>query len=51
VSLQEKLDQAKAKLEDLYKIYPHLDPKLEEERIRSLNASFQAILSPDTIDE
>ena len=45
VSLQEKLDQAKAKLEDLYKIYPHLDPKLEEERIRSLNASFQAILT------
>ena len=45
VSLQEKLDQAKAKLEDLYKLYPHLDPTLEEERIAALDKSFKEILS------
>jgi hypothetical protein len=45
VSLQEKLDQAKAKLEDLYKLYPHLDPKLEEERMAALEKSFKEILS------
>jgi hypothetical protein len=45
VSLQEKLGQAKAKLEDLYKLYPHLDPKLEEERIAALEASFKEILA------
>ena len=51
VSLQEKLSQAKAKLEDLYKLYPHLDPKLEEEKIKALSESFRAILSPESIDE
>jgi hypothetical protein len=51
VSLQEKLGQAKAKLEDLYKLYPHLDPKLEEEKIKALSESFRAILSPESIDE
>ena len=45
VSLQEKLDQAKTKLEDLYTLYPHLDPKLEEERIAALDTSFKEILA------
>jgi hypothetical protein len=48
VSLQEKLGQAKAKLEDLYKVYPHLDPKLEEELIAGLNSSYREILTADT---
>ena len=45
VSLQEKLDQAKARLKDLYAIYPHLDPKREEEEARVLEASFQALMN------
>ncbi len=45
VSLQEKLDQAKAKLEELYELYPHLDPKKEEDTSRALEASFQAIMA------
>ncbi len=44
VSLPEKLEQAKAKLEELYEQYPHLDPTREEEQIAALNASFDAIL-------
>lgn len=42
VSLCEKLQQAKAKLEELYVVYPHLDPKYEEEQIRALQSSFDA---------
>ena len=45
VSLKEKLDQAKAKLEELYKVYPHLDPKLEEEVSAALEKSFKEILA------
>jgi len=45
VSLQEKLDQAKERLKDLYEIYPHLDPKREEEEARILEASFQALMN------
>ena len=44
VSLQDKLDQAKERLKDLYEIYPHLDPTREEEEARALEASFQALL-------
>lgn len=43
-SLQEKLDQAKAKLGDLYEQYPHLDPKKEEEAAAALRTSFEAIM-------
>lgn len=44
VSLQEKLEQAQAKLEELYTVYPHLDPKREEERIDALKRSFELIM-------
>jgi hypothetical protein len=44
VSLKEKLEQAKAKLEELYVQYPHLNPAHEEERIRGLEDSFIAVL-------
>ncbi len=47
-SLQEKLDQTKEKLKELYELYPHLDPKREEELIASLNSSFEALLSAPT---
>jgi hypothetical protein len=44
-SLQEKLDQTKEKLKELYELYPHLDPKREEELIASLSTSFEALLA------
>ena len=44
VSLQEKLEQATAKLNELYELYPHLDPKREEELSAALAESFQATL-------
>jgi hypothetical protein len=44
VSLQEKLQHAKVKLEELYEQYPHLDPTREEEQIAALNASLDTIL-------
>jgi hypothetical protein len=44
VSLQEKLEAAKGKLTELYQQYPHLDPKKEEDRVKELAASFEAIL-------
>lgn len=44
-SLQEKLDATKEKLKELYELYPHLDPKKEEELIASLNNSFEALLA------
>jgi hypothetical protein len=43
-SLNEKLDQAKAKLEELYEQYPHLDPKKEEEAAAALRTSFEAVM-------
>ena len=45
LSLQEKLEAAKGKLEELYGTFPHLDPKKEEERMKELTASFEAILT------
>ena len=44
VSLKEKLEQATAKLAELYQLYPHLDPKREEEEIAALEKSFKGIL-------
>lgn len=48
VSLKEKLEQAKAKLEELYKVYPHLDPKLEEEVSAALEKSFKEVIASDS---
>lgn len=45
VDLPEKLQDAREKLQELYEIYPHLNPKFEEARINALNESFQAIMS------
>ena len=45
VSLQEKLEQARARLEELYEIYPHLDPKKEEEEGKALEESFRAAIT------
>ena len=45
VSLKEKLEQATARLKELYEEYPHLDPKREEEEIAALEKSFKAILA------
>jgi hypothetical protein len=44
VSLQEKLEQSKAKLKALYEQFPHLDPVKEEALARSLKESFEAAL-------
>ena len=44
VSLKEKLEQASKKLAELYEIYPHLDPKREEEISAALEKSFKAII-------
>jgi len=44
VSLKEKLEQATKKLTELYELYPHLDPKREEEEIAALDKSFKEIL-------
>jgi hypothetical protein len=48
VSLQEKLEQTRAKLAELYELYPYLDPKHDEAAIAALEAGFQAILSGPT---
>ena len=44
VSLKDKLDQATKKLAELYELYPHLDPKREEEEITALDKSFKEVL-------
>jgi len=44
VTLQEKLEQAKSRLDDLYDIYPHLDPRREEEEAKALEESFRQLL-------
>lgn len=44
VSLQEKLEQAKAKLNALYLEFPHLDPMREEELARNLKEEYEAAL-------
>lgn len=44
VSIQQKLEQAKLKLVELYEQYPHLDPSYEDAKVNELNETFQAIL-------
>ena len=44
VSLKDKLDQATKKLAELYELYPHLDPKREEELIAGLDKSFKEVV-------
>lgn len=44
-SLQEKLQQAKAKLQELYETYPHLDTSKEEELAAQLQSSFETALA------
>lgn len=44
VDLPEKLKDARDKLQELYEIYPHLNPKFEEARMNALNESFNAIM-------
>jgi hypothetical protein len=44
VSLQEKLDRAKAKLQELYAAYPHLDPVKEASLAEELKESFENVL-------
>ena len=44
MSLQEKLDQAKSKLQEIYQAHPHLDTSKDEELAASLQASFEAAL-------
>ena len=43
VSLKEKLEHAKEKLDELYELYPHLDPKREEEKVAALEKTFKEI--------
>jgi hypothetical protein len=45
VSLKEKLEHARDRLKELYEIYPHLDPKREEEEARALTESFASIVN------
>jgi hypothetical protein len=44
-SLKEKLEHAQEKLNELYEIYPHLDPKREEEEAKALEESFSLIVT------
>jgi hypothetical protein len=48
VSLKEKLEHAKEKLDELYELYPHLDPKREEEKVAALEKSFKEIIAAET---
>jgi len=45
VSLKEKLEHAMERLKELYEIYPHLDPKREEEEAKILEQSFLFIVT------
>ena len=45
VSLQEKLDAAKAKLAELYVAYPHLDSAIKDAAAAALKESFEAIVA------
>ena len=45
VSWKEKLEHARDRLKELYEIYPHLDPKREEEEARALTESFASIVN------
>lgn len=51
VSLQEKLQQAKHKLQEVYNEYPHLAPNYEETKLQELNNSFQEILRSLTLSD
>lgn len=44
VSIQQKLEQAKLKLVELYEQYPYLNPSYEDSNVNELNETFQAIL-------
>ena len=44
ITLQEKLQEAKAKLELFYLEYKYLDPKVEEAKVRALTSSYNAIM-------
>jgi len=44
VSLQQKLEQAKAKLAELYETYPQLNPTYEETKTQELEMSFHDII-------
>jgi hypothetical protein len=43
-STKDKLEQAKVKLAEFYETYPYLNPTFEENRMKELNETFQAIL-------
>jgi hypothetical protein len=45
VSLQQKLEQAKGKVAELYETYPHLNPTYEDLTVKELKESFEAILT------
>lgn len=45
ISLQEKLQQTKDKLQQIYTAHPHLDPAKEEALIHTLTTSFEATLA------
>lgn len=45
VSIEQKLEQAKVKLAELYEKYPHLNPDYEDRKVKELNQTFQEILS------
>jgi hypothetical protein len=45
VSLADKLAEAKEKLEELYELYPHLNPELAEGQATALLESYEAILT------
>jgi len=45
VALKEKLEHAKSRLEDLYQLYPELDPKREEEAAAALTESFRVLVT------
>lgn len=48
LTLRDKLQQAKGKLEEFYQKYPHLDPKKEEDLIEELKTSFEALFKVPT---
>ncbi len=45
VSIQNKLEQAKVKLAELYTQYPHLNPQVNNETIKELEKSYLEIIS------
>lgn len=47
VSLQSKLEQAKVKLSDLYRQFPHLNPEYELQKQKALEESFLAIITKE----